>query len=590
MSRKGLWALALTGASSLALVVPALAQKKGPESILPVGFGAPAPAPAPAAPTPAPASASPQTPAAPASAGATPDSMADSVLDNATDIAVDEGDNELDAEDTTVALVDLPPQAKRSTENVGLLSEADGGLGAAAFGQSDGRFLVGLMQRVDVPIASRWTAILLRRALLSRSDTPSHIAPADWIAERALLLARLGDADDARGLVAAVDSSNYTSRMYDAAMQAALASADPAALCGVADAAVTQTRLPSWALAKAICQGLAGEGATANAEFDELRRSGRAGGVDVRLAEKVAAVGGGARRSISIQWDVDQLNAWRFGMAAATAVPIPAPLQASVGPQVQAWLARAPLYPLADRLAAADRAASLGVFSSEALVDFYGALYDDLDSDERGGTPSQALRQAYAAPDIPGRISAMQTLWEGGGGWSGRYARLILTARAAGGLPQDAAVTGTALDDAIASMLSAGLDIQAARWSGRVEAGSLGWALLAVGAPRAPFTIDAKDVEGFGKADLLGAGLGGLGRTPVAQTLVAQDSWTRALDRAVAAREPGTVALLAAVGMQTPRWSAVPAARLYRIVAALRAVGLEPEARMIAAEAITRTA
>jgi len=114
--------------------------------------------------------------------------------------------------------------------------------------------------------------------------------------------------------------------------------------------------------------------------------------------------------------------------------------------------------------------------------------------------------------------------------------------------------------------------------------------LLAVGAPRVPFTIDAKDVEGFGKADLLGAGLGGLGRTSVAETLTAQDPWTQALDRAVVAREPGTVALLAAVGMQTPRWSAVPATRLYRIVAALRAVGLEPEARMIAAEALTRTA
>ncbi|CAM3230326.1 Antifreeze glycopeptide polyprotein [Sphingomonas antarctica] len=579
--RPKIWAFALASAASLALV-PALAQKS-PESILPPGFGGP-PVPPPAAPSAAP------TPA-PSQA---PDSMAAATgLENASDaIAVDEGDNTLDnADEADLTPIDLPPQARRSTERVGLLAEADGGLGAAAFGTSDGRFLIGLMQRIDVPIASRWTAILLRRALLSRSDTPSNIAPADWIAERALLLARLGDADDARALVAAVDADNYTPRMYDAAMQAALASADPAALCGVADAAVNQTRLPGWALARAICQGLGGEGATANAEFDELRRSGRAGGVDVRLAEKVAAVGGGARRSISIAWDgVDQLNAWRFGMAAATAVPIPTALQASVGPQVQAWLARAPLYPLADRMAAADRAASLGVFSSSALVDFYGATYDALDSDERTGTPSQALRQAYAAPDMPGRVSAMQSLWDGGGGWSGRYARLILTARAAGALPPGDAITGAALDDAIASMLSAGLDIQAARWGERVQAGSLGWALLAVGAPRPPFDIDTGKVDGFGNAAFLSAGLSALGRLPTPQTLTAQDAWTQALDRAVVAHEPGTVALLAAVGMQTPRWAGVPAARLYRIVAALRAVGLEPEARMIAAEALTRTA
>jgi hypothetical protein len=46
--------------------------------------------------------------------------------------------------------------------------------------------------------------------------------------------------------------------------------------------------------------------------------------------------------------------------------------------------------------------------------------------------------------------------------------------------------------------------------------------------------------------------------------------------------------LEAAAGLQTRSWSAVHPAYLMRIVAALRRVGLEPEARMIAAEAITR--
>ena len=46
--------------------------------------------------------------------------------------------------------------------------------------------------------------------------------------------------------------------------------------------------------------------------------------------------------------------------------------------------------------------------------------------------------------------------------------------------------------------------------------------------------------------------------------------------------------LLAAIGMQTPQWRGVPPAMLYRIVSALRAVGLEGEARMIAAEALAR--
>ena len=47
--------------------------------------------------------------------------------------------------------------------------------------------------------------------------------------------------------------------------------------------------------------------------------------------------------------------------------------------------------------------------------------------------------------------------------------------------------------------------------------------------------------------------------------------------------------LLAAAGMQAPDWNRVPPVHLYRIVRALRAVGEEYAARMIAAEAMART-
>ena len=68
----------------------------------------------------------------------------------------------------------------------------------------------------------------------------------------------------------------------------------------------------------------------------------------------------------------------------------------------------------------------------------------------------------------------------------------------------------------------------------------------------------------------------------------AADPWTRALDRAAAEGQTGTVLLLAAAGMQANDWGGVPPAALYRIVGAMRAVGLTGEARMIAVEALTR--
>ena len=51
---------------------------------------------------------------------------------------------------------------------------------------------------------------------------------------------------------------------------------------------------------------------------------------------------------------------------------------------------------------------------------------------------------------------------------------------------------------------------------------------------------------------------------------------------------PALVALLAGVGMQGSGWDRMTARHLYHIVRALDRVGLNAEARMIAAEAVAR--
>ena len=66
------------------------------------------------------------------------------------------------------------------------------------------------------------------------------------------------------------------------------------------------------------------------------------------------------------------------------------------------------------------------------------------------------------------------------------------------------------------------------------------------------------------------------------------DPWTRAIDAAARADQPGTVLLLCAAGMQTSDWRGVRPDMLFRMVAALRATGLDGYGRMIAAEAIAR--
>ena len=133
-------------------------------------------------------------------------------------------------------------------------------------------------------------------------------------------------------------------------------------------------------------------------------------------------------------------------------------------------------------------------------------------------------------------------------------------------------------------------------------AGSDGWAMLALADPDRGAVTYAQ-LQGYDggsevKRRLLFAGLAGLGRLSAEDIeraaealdvrIGAANSWTRALDRAAADGQAGTVLLLSAVGMQAGSWRGVPPESLYRIVTALRAVGLDGEARMIAAEAIAR--
>src|SRR3546814_2180582 len=87
------------------------------------------------------------------------------------------------------------------------------------------------MKATRAPVISRWASILLRRTLLSEVNTPANVNGADWAAERAWLLLRMGEADAARMLVQSVDTADFTPRMYAVAMQTYLATADPAGLC-----------------------------------------------------------------------------------------------------------------------------------------------------------------------------------------------------------------------------------------------------------------------------------------------------------------------------------------------------------------------
>ncbi|HEU4705261.1 MAG TPA: hypothetical protein VFS45_06110, partial [Sphingomicrobium sp.] len=121
--------------------------------------------------------------------------------------------------------VELPDHARRDPWVVGRLDPAGLGLGANPWGAASGAFLSSLMRRTEAPIVSRWAHIALRNALLARVRAPRNVNPVDWTAERAWLLLRMGEADAARMLVAGVDVDDFTPKMFQVAVQSALANA-----------------------------------------------------------------------------------------------------------------------------------------------------------------------------------------------------------------------------------------------------------------------------------------------------------------------------------------------------------------------------
>jgi hypothetical protein len=592
--------LLLAGTAGLAFAIPAIGQRgDAPESLLPPGFGEQEEQPA------TPSEEAPVTEESGVPATAVPSAAEPRIA--TTDAPVIENAAERDLEDLAAQAgpppIEIPEASRRPTDVVGPLRPGNWGLGLDAFGTAHGRLLTGLMGRLNAPLPSRWTSILLRRALLSQVPAPRKVNEVDWVAERAWLLLRMGEANSARMLVQSIDVDQYTPRMFTVAVQTALATADPAALCPLIGPGRDVTEERFWPLAEAMCAGLSGDASRASQLIDQQRR--RLGGenIDLLLAEKVVGAGTNTRRAVTIQWEgVDSVNSWRFGLASATGLAIPAALMQSAGPHVRAWEAQAPMIPLGDRVQAAQTAASLGVFSNQALVDTYSLLGDETDPSEIEDSVAGKLRRAYSARTYEARVDAMRDLWGDEKIGGDRYSRLILTAAAASQVP---ALRSQAdrVADLVASAMSAGFDRRATAWADIVDGlgddGDRAWAILAVGTPQAVVDLGSGRVESFvdrnegQRGRLLVAALAGLGRLddPARHGVdpTPRSRWAQMIAAAGRNRQPGTVALLAAVGMQTGGWQGVPPHHLYQILRALREVGLDYEARMIAAEAMTRT-
>ncbi len=581
--------------AALAIAIPALAQDQ-PESLLPPGFGEQQPT-------------SPPTPTPTVTQNATSAAPRESLVEM---VSPDAALGELVQQELPPP-IELPDFARRDPARVGPLPPAQTGFVEGSWGRASGKFLSVLMRRTQAPLASRWAHITLRNALLTQLQAPTDVHPADWTAERAWLLLRMGEADGARMLISGIDVRDFTPKMYQVGVQSALANADPSAMCPLEDGLdkVERQVLP---LIRAMCASLSGAGEEAAADIDSARRRGRIGGIDLALADKVVGAGADTSRAATIEWEqANQLTAWRFGLATATGMTPPQNLIHGASPRVRAWQARAPILSAESRLPSARIAAGLGVFSSQALIDLYSMVYDATDPSDLGQSDAWQVRLAMVGRDLDTRLAAMRRLWGSSTDSVEREAGRALLGRAASRVAPDPDLEADA-PDLIASMLAAGYDRQAARWAAAAgqmddENGDRCWAMLVLAAPategldlsygRINEFIGRDDSPGKQRSALLVAGLAGLGRIDGRAAgrlsnrhklgLGHRTSWTNMIDAASVRRQAATVAVLTGVGMQARDFLSVPGVHMFHAVTALRRNNQEFAARMIAAEALART-
>jgi hypothetical protein len=245
------------------------------------------------------------------------------------------------------------------------------------------------------------------------------------------------------------------------------------------------------------------------------------------------------------------------------------------------------------------------------MVDLYSQIYDATDPSDLGDSDAWQLRQAYVGKDEATRLAAIRKLLASSNDPLQKEAMRALVARAATFVTPSSDLASDA-PELISAMLAGGYDQAAARWIPAVNGMDSAdsdrcWAMLALAAPNIA-DVGTGRINSFIRRDqsrdkvrsaLLVAGLAGLGRisADTANSLNQRydlglghvTSWTKMIDAAAGQGQPATVLLLTGTGFQTPVFDRVPSAHLYHSVAALNRTGQGFAARMIAAEALSRT-
>lgn len=506
----------------------------------------------------------------------------------------------------------LPLASKADLRTIGPLIPANGGYGPDLWSGSSGGFISVLLPKLPAPIGSRFGQIALRRALATSAPLPAGADPIMFHAARTHLLLRLGEADLASRLAAAVPQSAFSRQMYTIAGQAHLAAMNVPATCPLASKAIVFSPDNIWPLLSAVCSGIQGDDSGAALGLDLARQSDtlKVNKFDLYLADRmVTAVTGGGRGGV-VDWPKDGLlTTFRLAGIYGGGQSLPVSALENKNSAVFGWIAKSGMVESSTRVVAGWTAASTGVLTTDEWISLWAQRGSQMSPAQLAYAPEGLLLRANTAP-YKERLAVMQQLWKLGKNPRGDLAMRLLTSDAAARMPLNTLAVPDA-PDLVRSMILGGRFAEARAWwpyllsqkNNPAAASALLeiWAGLELTDWKNQIPANAVLLQSWIKAQpsdlqnrrgrLLVGALKGLGYAFAATADVprVKDSPSGAVyDRlrdASRRRAKGEVIVLGSLVMGD-QLDSISAETLQEVTRAYRNVGLVVEARLIAAEVV----
>lgn len=271
----------------------------------------------------------------------------------------------------------------------GVLGESQGGLGAGMW-QGTSRVVVeALLPQLPVHSASPTMRDLMRRLLLSTAAAPEgEPGETSLMALRVGRLAAMGDIAGVNELLNAAPARTQNEALIRMEADSRFLTSDNARACTLASAQIVAKPTPYWQKAFIFCQALAGQHAQAALGVSLLRELGEK---DPAFFSLIDAVATGAKPAIASMADPAPLH---LAMARVVKAQLPADILSSGNPGILRTIAISPNAPVELRLEAAERAEAAGALAVDDLRQLYTSF--PFSADDLANPLSKAEAEAGA--------------------------------------------------------------------------------------------------------------------------------------------------------------------------------------------------